>query len=252
MKIKILEEQELDLLFLHSKEEGWHNEELHTRALYKAHPNDFFIAYKKKKLIGFILAIKHYENFGFVSSFLVLKKYRSLGYGKKKFEHVLKHLHGCQIALDSVEDKQDFYKVYGFKAYFDVINYVFTTGSVTLEKLPHKTIGFNSNISLKNQSKYMKNLLLSEGISYRAIKKEDSISSFAFIFKYIDGYKIHIDSNEINEALTLFFALTNRLEIGTKIYVQVSQLAPIQEAIVELLEMEQESKYVRMYNKIID
>ena len=252
MQIKTVKQKELASLFFHSKQEGWDNEELHTTALFKAHPNDFFIAYEGKKLIGFILAIKHSKEFGFISSFIVLKEFRGLGYGQKLFTFALEHLKECQIALDSIIDKQQLYKKFGFLPYFDVIIYKFITGSVTLPSNKIKSINFDKKLSLKNQNSYMINMLLNKSVMYKAIKKEDTISSFAFSFHYKDGYKIHIESLDINEAVTLFFVLSQRYKKGTAIYLQASKLTPIILAMSELLNMSEVNKFVRMYNKIVD
>ena len=252
LQIRTLQQNELKLLFFYSNQEGWGNEELHTTALFLAHPNDFFIAYKEGKLLGFILAIKHSQEFGFISSFIVLKEFRGLGYGQKLFTHALQHLKGCQIALDSVVNKQKLYKKFGFVPYFDVIVYRFIIGSVTLPSSEIQTIDFDKKLSLKNQNPYMINMLLNENIEYKAVKKEDEISSFALSFQYKDGYKIHIESLDINEAITLFFALSDKYKKGTAFYLQASKQSSMLLAMAKLLNMREYNKFVRMYNKIVD
>jgi GNAT superfamily N-acetyltransferase len=248
MQIRTLQKHELPLLFHYSSLENWDNEELHSTTLFNTHPNDFFVAFKNKQILGFIIAIKHSNEFGFVSNFLVLKKFRGLGHGKEIFAFALKHLSGCQIALDSVLSKEDIYKKAGFKSYFDVVNYRFIIGSVTLPQANFELIDFNKELSLKDKDLYMKKMILSDKTRYKAIKTHNRISSFALSFEYIDGYKIHLESEDINEALTLFFALTNVYKSGTAIYLQSSPLSPLLEAIVELLKMQVHSTYRRMYN----
>ena len=251
MQIKTLQEDELPLLFHNTNTEGWDNEALHTTALFHAHTNDFFIAYKEKKLIGFIIAIKYSDKFGFISSFLVLKEFRGLGYGKEIFTFAVKHLECCQIALDSVVGKESLYKQYGFKTYFTVNTYKFSNGSVTLPHTDFKVVDFDKKLSLKNKDNYMKEMILSKSTNYRAIKHKKVISSFAMSFRYVDGYKLHIESENINEALTLFFTLVNIHKDGTAIYLQASPLSPMLEAIVELLKMKEHSRFTRMYNFVL-
>ena len=252
MKIRKLQESELTLLFKYASLEGWDTEEAHTLALYGTHPDDFFIAYKQKQLLGFIVAIKYSDEFGFISSFLVLKEFRSLSYGKQILNFALKHLEGCQIALDSVVDKTTLYERVGFKAYFDVISYCFETGSVELPLSPIETINFDKNLALLADNSYISAMVANEEVNYRAVKDAKLVSSCAFTFKYKDGYKIHIESQDINEALTLFFNLTDEFEKGTKIYLQASKLSPLLLAIVQALKMSETSKFIRMYNKILD
>jgi len=252
MKIDKLQENQLPLFFKYASLEGWDTEEAHTIALFKAHPEDFFIAYHKKHLLGFIVAIKHSDEFGFISSFLVLKKFRAQGFGKKIFNFALKHLDGCQIALDSVIEKSELYESAGFKRYFDVITYCFETGSVQLPSSSIETIDFDENLALLTDNSYISTIVADEKVNYRAVKDSAFVSSCAFTFEYRDGYKIHIESSNINEALTLFFSLTDEFKKGTKIYLQASKLSPLLLAVVQALKMSETSKHIRMYNKILD
>ena len=251
MLIRALKDNELSLLFKYSALEGWDNEKVHTKALYHSYPDDFFIVYKDKQLIGFILALKHSDKFGFISNLLVLKEFRNLGYGKKIFDYGLKHLDGCQIALDSVVGKETLYEKSGFKSYFDVVTYKFISASVSLPQTDFEVVGFDKKLSLKDRDTYMSEMILSKETIYKAIKNKEKISSFALAFHYIDGYKLHIESEDINEAITLFFTLTKAYKKGTAIYLQASPLSPMIEAIVELLKMKADSKSIRMYNFIL-
>lgn len=251
MQIRNLLQSELHLLHQYTLQEGWDNEELHVQALFHAYSKDFFIAYKDEKLIGFIVAIKYTNNFGFISDFLVLKEFRSQSYGKKIFLFALKHLEGCQIALDTTSSNSSLFQEHSFLSYYDVNLYIFVSGSVTLPKSPYSIVDFNKELSIKGQDKYMSQMLVNTSASYKAIQTAKNISSFGFLFAYKDGYKIHIDSQDINEALSLFFALIEQLTRGTKIYMQITQLTPLLEALAELLKMHLHSKQVRMYNKVL-
>ena len=252
MKIQRLQKNELSLLFKYALLEGWDVEEAHIVALYKTYPDDFFIAYKGKTLLGFIVAIKHGSDFGFISSFLVLQEFRSLGFGKKIFNFALQHLNNFQIALDSVVDKTKFYEDFGFKCYFDLSTYCFEMGSVTLPSSSIETVEIDETILLLINDNYLNNIINDSKINAKAIKTIDKISSYAFTFAYKDGYKIHIESNDINEAITLFFRLTDEFDKGTRVYLQASKLSPLLLALVQTLKMSEVSKFIRMYNKILD
>ena len=251
-QIRRLKKAELPLLFNSSKQENWTNEEVHTTALYKAHPEDFFIAFRGNSVVGFILAIRYSDKFGFISNFLILPAFRSQGYGKKLFAFACEHLKGSQIALDSVSGKEKFYENFGFSSYFDVANYVFTKGAVTLPSSELIVTSFDKDLALVSKDMYMKTMILANRTSYKAIKSKNSISSFGFHFKYKDGYKIYIDSQEINETVSIFFALIEDLENNTHIYMQTTPLEPLYEAVSELLKMKMYEVSVRMYNKVID
>ena len=76
-------------------------------------------------------------------------------------------------------------------------------------------------------------------------------TSFAFAFTFKDGYKITINTEDINEAATLFFSLVQEYSQGTAIYIQTTKLSPLLEAFVEALKMTKVSHLTRMYNKIL-
>ncbi len=247
MCIRGLQEQELALLFHHSHQEGWENEILHTQALFHQHSNDFFIAYKEE-VLGFIIAIKESDNFGFISNLLVLPAFRGQGFGTTLFMHALKHLEGLQIGLDSVVGGEMLYKKAGFDAYFKVTTYQFLTGSVTLPSSPIAISNFTQQNSLTHKSATMQEMIQSTKTVYKAIENKEE--AFALSFAYAQGYKIHIEAEDINEALTLFFALCQRYNKGIAIYLRVSPLSPMLEAVVAVLKMQVYTQHTRMYNFI--
>jgi len=95
-------------------------------------------------------------------------------------------------------------------------------------------------------------MLLNKNVSYKAIKKDNHISSCAFYFHYKDGYKIFINPNSINEALALYKELTQEFVTATPIYIQATRLTPILLQLVEMLQMSEVSRSSRMYNKVLD
>jgi len=251
MKIKILNKNELDLLFFHIRLEGWNLEEAHFKTLYKVKPNDFFIAFKDDKLVGFILAIKHSNKFGMISTFLILKEYRSLGFGKTLFQYALAHLKGCQIALDSIIGYENFYKKFNFKEYFDVYTYKYITDSLKVKNKNIKIYNFNEKLSLKNKNEYQKIILKDKNIKYKELRQKNTTTSFAYILPFNDGYKITIEAHDINEAISLFLELAKEVNIKSNIYIEVSKLSPMLMDVTKVLDMKIESQLLRMYNKIL-
>ena len=249
MQIQNLKESDLERFYQYAKEEEWDIEDVHIRSLLKTHPDDFFIFYHNNELIGYVVALKESEQFGFISSLLVLQEFRGLGYGEKIFSFSLEYLKGCQIALDSVLGQEKFYEKFGFASYFDVNTHVFKTGQVSTKKNAIEVVDFDKELSLKGQNEYFKTLLLDKNVTYKAIK--DNFDSFAFSFAYKDGYKVTIKTDDINYGVTLFFALTQNYESNTAIYMQLSPQEAILEAISQALSMQKVSHFTRMYNKIL-
>ncbi len=242
---------DLELFYTHATKETWDIEDAHIRALLQTHPDDFFIFYENKELIGYCVALKESDSFGFISSLLVLEQFRSLGYGKKIFTFALKYLGNRQIALDSVLGQESFYEQFGFSSYFDVNTYRFMTGSVTLPKTDYDIINFDVTLSLQGLDRYMQLMLQNSDMDYKAIKTNETITAFAFSFVYKDGYKITLHVDDINEALVLFLTLSNNYDKGTRIYMQSSKLTPMLEALADALHMQEVLKFTRMYNKIL-
>ncbi len=250
LDIKVLKAHELEFIFKHVKLEGWDVEELHIRCQYKAHPKDFFIAYKDNKAIGFILAIKHSDYFGFISTLLVLKEFRKNGYGTELLQYGIKHLAGCQIALNSVKNKESLYEKFGFKSYFDQINYKFIVGSI-VKDVSHTLDDFDSKLSLNGRSKYEECIFTNKNIRYKAITANNIISSFGISSKYLDGYKVVINSKNIDEALSLFFELIKEFDNGDAIYIESTKMEAVTIRLVKYLNMIEYSSLTRMYNKVL-
>lgn len=249
MRIQNLQEQELSLFFHNAKLENWDIEELHIHALLQTHPNDFFIFYEDAKLIGYCVALKESEEFGFISSVLVPEEFRSLGYGKKIFTFALEHLGKRQIALDSVLGQESFYEKFGFSCYFDVNLYKFITGSGRVHTEFPSTLTNAQSLSTRQYSPYLQKLLANKDVIYRVM--DEDATSFAFSFGFKDGYKVTINTEDINEVAILFFSLVQDYPLGTAIYMQTTKLSPLLEAFVKDLQMTRVSHLTRMYNKIL-
>ena len=250
MKIRNLLKEEISILFECIKTENWDLEKAHTLALYASNPEGFFIAFKEEEeTLGFIVAIKESDCFGSISTFLVLKKFRRQGYGKQLFLHAKEHLSGCQIALESQESQVPMYEKFGFKAYFPITNYFFTLTSHTLTsmQLPLTT----DFTLLTKKDTYLNSLLNDPTVEFVAIKN-DKLDEYAFMFPYKEGFKVHINSKSSKTTLALLYKTTLTLPLNTKIYIQMTPLLPLLEQLIIKLSMKETSKFIRMYNKILD
>ncbi len=192
--------------------EGWYIEEAYLESLYLEFPNDFFVAFNNKTIVGFISALKYSDEFGFISNFIILKEFRSLGYGKILFEHALLHLKNRQIALECIRKQESFYKKYEFKTYYDSIHYVHT---------------------------------IKTKVQVQTLCSSDSCTS------YKDGYKVTIDSSSNEDTLNIFYTLIKDFKVGTKIYIKCSPLDKSLLYVVKKLNMKEFSRMSKMYNKIL-
>jgi len=248
LNVKRLKENDFSH-FIHSLyDEGWLVEELYLKFLYNEFQNDFFIASLKNEVVGFISAIKKKQDLGIISNFIIMKKFRSRGFGKQLFSHALQHLNNRQITLECTSKQESFYIPFGFSTYYDSIFYVYTT---------HTTFAKNKSVSSffdKEKISLSKEIAcIQEDVStlFRAIYHTNKLSSYGVCTPYNDGYKIIISSLSEEEALALFLALLNPLEIGTKIYIEVSPLELPQLNVVKVLKMTEFSRIHKMYNKVL-
>lgn len=250
MQIKNVHEQDLALFFHYAQLENWDIEELHIRTLLKTNPDDFFIFYENSDLLGFVVALKESENFGFISSLLVVEKFRLLGYGKKIFTFALEYLRSRQIALDSVLGQESFYEQFGFSSYFDVHLYRFIADSNSYAPKVPQLLNKTQALARQIHSPYLQELLSNKDVHYRAII-DKVVTSFAFSFPYKDGYKITINTKDTKDVARLFFSLVQEYPQGSAIYIQTTKLSPLLEAFAKDVKMIQVSHHTRMYNKIL-
>ncbi|QOY54775.1 GNAT family N-acetyltransferase [Candidatus Sulfurimonas marisnigri] len=259
LNIRELRQSELVSFFNSFKLEGFTNNVSHIKCLNKSYPNDFFIAYKDKELVGFVLAIKESEKFGRLSNLLILKKFRSQGFGKELLNFAKKHLDGCQIAIDCIQGKEQIYEAVGFKAYFETSLFSFNSGQTQAPKSNITVSNVSESSFLEHNLKlnYLKkqsytSCLFKKSTLCKGVYNEDSLSSYAILLPYKDGYQIVLSSNEINEALALIYHLSKDLNKATSIYIEVPQTEQLLLRIVKLHDMEIVSTTTNMYNKILN
>lgn len=255
--IRGLKQNEFASFLTSFENEDWDNELSHIVCLYESYPNDFFIAYEDEVLVGFVLAVKESEIFGTISNLLVLKEFRSQGFGKELLSFALKHLGGCQIAIHSIQGKENFYEAFGFKSYYESSLFSFNSSitihansNITLSDVSLPSFLECNKSSLKNTS-YISCIFNSNSTICKAVYKDQLISSYAILFPYKNGYKIVLASSDIEESLSLLSNLTQDLEYSSSIYMEISQIEQFNVALVNLLNMEKISSTTKMYNKIL-
>ena len=257
--IRELQQNELTSFFTSFENEGWDNELAHIACLFQSYPNDFFIAYMDKVLVGFILAVKESEIFGTISNLLVLKEFRSQGFSKELLSFALIHLDGCQIAIESMQGKEAIYETFGFKPYYESSLFSFKPRIILLYTSHIKVrdvnlpsfLECNKRLNSLKKTSYLSCIFNSNSTLCKAVYKDQLISSYAILFPYKDGYKIALASSDINESLSLFSNLMQGLEDSIPIYVDISQLEPFKFPLIDLLNMKKISTTTKMYNKIL-
>lgn len=251
LSITALKKEELSLLFKHSHDAKLDVEEIHLSCQFNIHPNDFFIAHKDNTLIGFIIALRQSDEFGFISTFSVLPEFRKKGYGTQILKFALTHLGDRQVALDSILEAKGIYERAGFKSYFYSLTFLYITQKSTASTINTKFTNYDEDSSQNKQNLYLKCLLSNKDTSYKAIIKDDIVSSYGLSFKYKDGYKIVIDSKNYDDAKAIFLELSKKFDEAISIYIEATKLNPIFLNLAKELEMIEFSRFARMYNKVL-
>jgi len=251
LSITALKKEELPLLFKHLYDAKLDVEEQHISCQYKINPDDFFIAYKDKNLIGFIVALKQSDDFGFISTLIVLKEFRRLGYAKLILDFALEHLGQRQIALDCDFKYKKLYERVGFKSYFDLHKFLYITRTTSQSTKHFTFIDYAKCTSQNKHNPYIQCLLSNQDTSYKAILQDDIVASYGLSFKYKDGYKVVIDSNDYEEVKAIFSELIKEFDEGICIYIDATKLNPIFLNLANDFEMIEYTRFARMYNKVI-
>lgn len=238
--------------------EGWYVEKVYLESLYREFSDDFFIAYKDKKVLGYILAQKHNDNFAFISNLVIVKEFRLLGFAKELLSYALEHLKGCQIALECDKSSEFLYAKYGFKSYFESVCYIHEVLATpkflsrTTQKLDAALLSkYNQELLSEKFAKHINFMAEHQDTKFCAIYSEQAVSSYGLSTEYKDGYKVTMMSQNYEELKDIFFSLINLYEVSTKIYVDVTPLEVPMKTLVEELNMKEYSKKSRMYNKVL-
>jgi len=254
--IEAMKEVELKYLFSWASSEGWRSEPIHIGCLFKTQSESFMGAYLDGRMIGMVMAVKQGNSIGVISNFFILEAFRGRGFGKRLFKQASNALNGRQIVLDSVIGREAMYAQAGFRPLYPVGCYRFEVGSVTLptrymevksEVDKERLLAFDARSAGYDRLDYLRCMLEDDAMVHRAIERDGIVSSYGLRFAYADGYKALLaTSHDINESVTLLFALTEGLPSGSALYLSVSGPEQMLQAIVILLKMHLVSETLRM------
>lgn len=258
LEVKQLQEHEFTLFLDALSLQGWEIQNIHLSSLFKVFQNDFFIARKDTKVIGFISALKYTYNFGFISNFIILEEFRSLGYGKELFNYALEHLKNCQITLECKKNQQAFYKAFDFTYYYDSVYYLYEVGEALTSSLKttshldkEKFIAYHEALLPQKYIHHLSNVAQDQKSDFMAIYNENTLSSYGMCFNYKDGYKIILSAKTYEENVALFSSLTKKFKKETKVYMEATVLETELMNLVEDLGMQEHSRMSKMYNKVL-
>jgi len=239
--------------------EGWNPGLDDAEIFYQADNKGFLVGVLDNKPIACISVVKYDKSFGFLGFYIVKPEFRGKGYGLKIWQAGMAYLQKCNIGLDGVVAQQDNYKKSGFKLAYNNIRFKGVTQS-TKEK--SKSIVGLEDISFDKIERYdrkffpvsrrnfLKRWIRPKHGAGLAFLKNGDIAGYGVIRKCIDGYKIGpLFAEEKYTAEELFKSLSDQVEVGSTIYLDIPEVNQDAKNIIQKYQMKEVFKTARMYTK---
>ena len=190
MKIRQMENTDLDFAFSCTMAEGWLSE---TKDLFdnflSYDPKGCFIAEENNNRIGICIATKYKQN-GFIGELIVIEKKRGRGVGKSILEKAINYLRDCgikNIYLDGDLDAVPLYERIGFRKIYKSLRYI---GKIKGRPYKHvvsptsEDINVICNLDRKlfgdERTFFLKRRFLQHPELCKIVKKDSEIISYLF------------------------------------------------------------------------
>ena len=255
--IRSMRKDELDYAIELAANEGWNPGLNDASSFYSADSDGFLIGLLNDKPIGCISAVSYQKKFGFIGFYIVLQEYRGKGYGLQLWNAAIEKLKGMNIGLDGVIAQQENYKRSGFKFAYSNIRYqwqnvhheydirdIFNGSTFPFDRISR----YDKQFFPADRSKFLKNWINMPD-SFSSVQKCGSeISGLGVIRKCRVGYKVgplFADDSKIAE--NIFLSLTNNVEEGKLIFLDVPEINERAMAIASKYNMRNIFGTARMY-----
>ena len=116
-EIRYMTEKDLPAILQMASEEGWISDLVEFETFIEINPFGCFVCVKDNKVVGSIMTFHHTES-AWIGNFIVSKKYRGRGIGKKLLSQAIEYLDRKkkkQIYLNADFDAENLYEKFGFK-----------------------------------------------------------------------------------------------------------------------------------------
>ena len=260
-QIRTMRREELDFAIELAAKEGWNPGLNDASAFYTADPNGFLIGLLNDKPIGCISAVAYSNKFGFLGFYIVLPEFRGKGYGLKIWNAGMNKLNGLNIALDGVIAQQENYKKSGFKFAYSNIRYqwknvhqdydardLFTGSTFPFDRI----VNYDKYFFPADRSNFLKSWINMPD-SFSVVQKfGNEISGLGVIRKCRTGYKVGpLFANDAVIAENIFLHLTNNIEEGELIFLDVPEVNVGAVKLAAKYQMKNIFGTARMYTKKI-
>lgn len=223
--------KEMDTLLALANAEGWNPGLSDAAPFYYTDPNGFFIGKLNGELVGCISAVGYDSKYGFLGLYIVVPKYRGMGYGLQLWHHAISYLGNRTIGLDGVVAQQDNYKKSGFQFFYNNIRFGGTGKGrlsddlVAISEVPFQTIvEFDTPIFGANRSHFLQHWFQTPHSGGFAKIVDNKLTGYGWIRQCGIGYKIGpLYAKDYATAQDIFLALLVRSG-HSEIFLDVPQI----------------------------
>ncbi|UHQ54640.1 GNAT family N-acetyltransferase [Microbulbifer sp. YPW16] len=259
--IRNMHPSELCLALDWAQREGW-NPGLHDAAcFYAADPRGFFIGLEDDKPVGCISAVRYGEDFGFLGLYIVDPARRGCGYGERLAAAGMDYLAGRTMGLDGVVAQQENYRQAGFGLAHRNMRYLGLTGQgtagaqdthavVPLSWVPFAEVATYDHQLFPAPHEHFLHAWISQpdSVALGAVEN-DELHGYGVMRTCREGYKIGpLFADDADLAERLFLALTASVPTGRPVYLDIPEVNPQAQKLVERHRMEMVFETARMYS----
>ncbi|WP_323846889.1 GNAT family N-acetyltransferase [Microbulbifer magnicolonia] len=259
--IRPMVSSELKIALQWAAREGW-NPGLHDAGcFYAADPHGFYIAHLDGQPVGTISAVRYGEDFGFLGLYIVDPAHRGRGYGAQLAKAGIDHLGRRLIGLDGVVAMQESYRQSGFQLAHRNMRYLGITGQATgaapdtQSVIPLAWVPFEALLAYDRQlfpgprETFLRLWIGQADAVALASVEGGEVRGYGVLRSCNEGFKIgplFADAPELAEQL--YHALTASVPSGRQVYLDIPEVNPHAQALVDRHKMETVFETARMYS----
>ncbi len=257
MQIKTAAPHEIAQLVEWAAHEGWNPGNHDAESYQVADPDGFFVGYLDGHMVASISAVK-YQNWGFIGFYIVHPDFRGQGFGYQIWQHAIKYLQGCHMALDGVVEQQHNYQKSGFELAHNNIRYQWQHHPTTIDTAAYTDA---NKLAQSDIETYLEPFFPAPRPAFNrcwrtqpnahagAILESDQITAYGVIRACREGYKIGpLLADDAQLADQLIDGLCRQVADQSKLYLDVPEINKSALPLLEKRDAQKVFETARMYS----
>jgi GNAT superfamily N-acetyltransferase len=233
LRIANLAPDGLPLLLDWAAAEGWDPGLGDAACFAAADPTGFFAGWIGDEPVAAISMVKYGATFAFLGRYIVKPGYRGRGYGMAVWNRALASARGRTIGLDGVVAQQANYARSGFAPAYRNVRYGGVRGAdapldarvVPLSRFAFEEVArYDRAFFPEARDAFLRCWIAQPGSKAMAVDKNGAIGGYGVIRPLRDGYKLGpLFADDASCAEALFHALSMRVPVGSRIFLDVPE-----------------------------